>query len=121
MTPRAFRSKTRRRVADFPTSFWGGWIVVITVTSFLALLGLVIDIYRSGGEDNAHEVWDETLREGARRAPIWWFWFILGLMSISVIYVMLYPALGTYQGALRWSQESQIADRFARYEAYFGP
>ena len=108
-------------MADLPSEFWGGWIVAITVTSFLALVWFVIDIYRAGGDGNEHEVWDETLREGAKPAPIWWFWFILGLMAVSVIYVMLYPALGTYRGALNWSQESQIADRFTDYEARFGP
>ena len=107
-------------MADLPSSFWGGWIVAITVTTFLSLIWLVIDVYRSGGDGNEHEVWDETLREGAKPAPIWWFWFILGLMAVSVIYVMLYPALGTYRGALNWSQESQIADRFENYEARFG-
>jgi cytochrome c oxidase cbb3-type subunit 3 len=107
-------------VADLPSHFWGGWIVAITVTTFFALLWFVIDVYRAGGEGNEHEVWDETLREGAKPAPIWWFWFILGLMSVSVIYVIFYPALGRYRGALNWSQESQIADRFANYEARFG-
>jgi cytochrome c oxidase cbb3-type subunit 3 len=105
-----------------PTEFWGGWIVAITVTTFIALLWFVIDIYRGDSEgDNEHEVWDETLREGAKPAPIWWFWFILGLMTVSVIYVMLYPGLGTWRGALEWSQGSQIADRFADYETRFGP
>jgi len=108
-------------VADLPSNFWSGWIVAITVTSFVALVWFVIDIYRPGGGGNEHEVWDETLREGAKPAPIWWFWLILGLMAVSVIYVILYPALGTYRGALNWSQESQIADRFANYEAHFGP
>jgi cytochrome c oxidase cbb3-type subunit III len=108
-------------VADLPSNFWGGWIVAITVTSFFALLWLIIDIYRPGGDGNEHEVWDATLREGTKPVPIWWFWFILALMSISVIYVILYPALGRFSGALHWSQESQIADRFADYEAHFGP
>ncbi len=108
-------------MADMPTEFWGGWIVAITVTTFIALLWFVIGVYRGGGDHDAHEVWDETLREGARPAPIWWFWFILALMTASVIYVMLYPGLGTWRGALEWSQGSQITDRFAEYDARFGP
>jgi cytochrome c oxidase cbb3-type subunit 3 len=104
-----------------PTEFWGGWIVAITVTTFIALVWFVIDVYRGGGDDHAHEVWDETLREGARPAPIWWFWFILALMTVSVVYVMLYPGLGTWRGALHWSQGSHIAGRFDDYEATFGP
>jgi hypothetical protein len=80
-------------VADLPSEFWGGWIVAITVVSFISLLWLIIDVYRGGPGGNEHLVWDETLREGAKPAPIWWFWFILALMTISVVYVILYPGL----------------------------
>jgi len=103
-----------------PSDFWGGWIVAITVTTFLALLWFVIDVYRGRDEQAEHEVWDETLREGARPAPIWWFWFILALMTVSVIYVMLYPGLGTYRGVLEWSQAGEISERQADYDARFG-
>ena len=108
-------------MADMPTEFWSGWIVAITVTTFLALLWFVIDVYRGGDEHHEQEVWDETLREGAKPAPIWWFWFILALMTVSVIYVMLYPGLGSWRGTLGWSQGGHIAERFAAYDAEFGP
>jgi cytochrome c oxidase cbb3-type subunit 3 len=109
-------------MADMPSQFWAGWIVVITVTGFVALIWLVVDIYRDGdlGDEVKDEVWDETLREGARPAPIWWFWFILALMIVSVVYVMLYPGLGAYQGVLKWSQGGRIAERFVDYETQFG-
>jgi cytochrome c oxidase cbb3-type subunit 3 len=109
-------------MADMPSQFWAGWIIVITVTSFIGLIWFVRDVYRSGDQDagTEDEVWDETLREGARPAPVWWFWFILALMTVSVVYVMLYPGLGAYQGVLRWSQGSRIAERFVDYEAQFG-
>jgi cytochrome c oxidase cbb3-type subunit 3 len=107
-------------VADLPSEFWGGWIVAITVVSFISLLWLIIDVYRGGPDGNEHLVWDETLREGARPAPIWWFWFILALMTISVVYVMLYPGLGTYRGALGWSMGGRIEERFVDYEGQFG-
>ena len=107
-------------MADLPSEFWGGWIATITVASFVALLWLVIDVYRSGPDGNEQQVWDETLREGAKPAPIWWFWFILALMTISVIYVMLYPGLGTWRGALGWSMGGRIEERFVDYEGQFG-
>ena len=87
---------------------------------FHSLLWLIIDVYRGGPDGNEHLVWDETLREGARPAPIWWFWFILALMTISVVYVMLYPGLGTYRGALGWSMGGRIEERFVDYEGQFG-
>lgn len=107
-------------MADLPSEFWGGWIAAITVASFVALLWFIIDVYRSGPDGNEQQVWDETLREGAMPAPIWWFWFILVLMMISLFYVMLYPGLGRYQGALGWSMGGRIEERFVDYEQQFG-
>ena len=107
-------------MADLPSDFWGGWIAAITVAGFFALLWLVIDVYRSGPDGNEQQVWDETLREGARPAPIWWFWFILALMIISAIYVMLYPGLGTWRGALGWSMAGRMEERFVDFEGQFG-
>jgi cytochrome c oxidase cbb3-type subunit 3 len=107
-------------VADLPSEFWGGWIVAITVASFFALLWFIVDVYRSGPDGNERLVWDETLREGDKPAPIWWFWFILALMTISVVYVMLYPGLGSWRGALGWSMGGRIEERFVDYEGQFG-
>ena len=107
-------------MADLPSEFWGGWIVAITVLSFLALLWFIVDVYRSGPDGNEQLVWDETLREGNKPAPIWWFWFILALMTVSVVYVMLYPGLGRWRGALAWSMGGRIEERFVDYEGQFG-
>jgi cytochrome c oxidase cbb3-type subunit 3 len=108
-------------VADLPSDFWGGWIALITIASFVALLWLVIDIYRAGSDpEDVHAVWDENLREGTKPAPLWWFWFILALMSLSVVYLMLYPGLGTWRGALGWSQAGHYDAREADYQRSFG-
>ena len=107
-------------MADLPSDFWGGWIVAITVLSFVALLWLIIDVYRGVHDGNEHLVWDETLREGSKPAPIWWFWFILALMTVSVIYVMLYPGLGTFRGTLGWSMNARIEERFVDFDGQFG-
>jgi cytochrome c oxidase cbb3-type subunit 3 len=101
--------------------FWAGWVVVITVVSALGLLWLVLSIYfNRDAADSPDQVWDETLREGAAPAPLWWFWFIVALLAASVIYLMLYPGLGTHRGVLQWSQGGQIAASRARFEESFG-
>ena len=41
-------------------------------------------------------------------------------MVFSVIYLMLYPGLGSYQGALKWSQGGRLNESLAQYEAEFG-
>ncbi len=109
-------------MADMPTDFWGGWIAVITVVSLAALCWFVFSIYFSanGQDEGEAQVWDETLGEGSNPAPMWWFWLILSLMVFSVIYLMLYPGLGSYSGALKWSQGGRLDESFASYKQDFG-
>jgi cytochrome c oxidase cbb3-type subunit 3 len=109
-------------MANLPSDFWSGWIVVITVVSLLGLAWLVYSVYFSRGADAAaaHQIWDETLREGTAPAPLWWFWLIVALLAVTVVYLILYPGLGSYRGTLRWSQGGRIAESTQRYEGEFG-
>lgn len=108
-------------MADMPTDFWGGWIAVMTLVSLVALGWLVFSVYFStnGDKEEAH-VWDETLEEGSNPAPMWWFWLILLLMVFSVVYLMLYPGLGSYSGVLQWSQGGRLDESFVSYGEKFG-
>jgi cytochrome c oxidase cbb3-type subunit 3 len=110
-------------MASVATGFWAGWVVTITLVSAIGLVWLVASVYRAPDDsaEVASHVWDETLREGTTPAPLWWFWMILALLAVSVVYLILYPGLGAYAGALRWSQGGQMADAVASYEETFGP
>jgi cytochrome c oxidase cbb3-type subunit 3 len=109
-------------MTNLPSDFWAGWITVITVVSLIGLAWLVYSVYFVNRSDTGveHQVWDETLREGTAAAPLWWFWLIVALLAITVVYLMLYPGLGSYRGALEWSQGGRIAESAERYEAEFG-
>lgn len=110
-------------MADMPTDFWSGWIVLLTVVSFAALGWLLYGVYFADDGDTPaeHTVWDGNLREGAAPAPMWWFWLIFVLMIASVIYLMLYPGLGSYSGALQWSQGGRLNESIALYDNEFDP
>lgn len=110
-------------MADMPTDFWSGWIIVLTVVSFVGLGWLLYSVYFSENGDlpAEHTVWDQNLREGAEPAPMWWFWLIFVLMIVSVVYLMLYPGLGSYSGALQWSQGGRLSDSVALYDNEFEP
>ena len=45
-------------MADMPTDFWSGYIVVITVVTFIGLAWFVANVYFSAGDDS--EVEDQT-------------------------------------------------------------
>lgn len=105
-------------MADLPADFWSGWIILLFVVGFIGLGWLVLSVYfLPSAHDHGSEepVWDDTLREGSSPAPVWWFWMILAAMVFSVIYLMLYPGLGSYAGALKWSQGGQVQDHTRDY------
>lgn len=110
-------------MADMPTSFWAGWIVVLTLVSFAGLGWLIFSAYftkETYAETAEEPIWDENLREGSNPAPMWWFWLIFSAMVFSVIYLMLYPGLGSFAGALKWSQGGRLNDSIVAYQVEFG-
>lgn len=106
---------------DMPSDFWSGWIIVLTVTSVGGLLWFVFSLYFGSGGPTHEEspVWDETLTEGEHPAPMWWFWTMLAALVFSVIYLMLYPGLGSFSGYFKWSQSHDIEHGQARFETAF--
>lgn len=110
-------------MADLPGAFWAGWIAVITVVSLVGLAWLVYSLYfsaPSAEEEGQDQVWDENLEEGANPAPMWWFWLIFALLVFSAVYLILYPGLGSYAGALQWSQGSRLEQSFEKFSSEFG-
>lgn len=113
-------------MADLPNDFWSGWIIVITTVSLVVLAWLVLSIYFSPGakavekkDEEQEPVWDDDLREGHSAPPLWWFWFIFAAMIFTVVYLMLYPGMGNFKGALNWSQDSRVESSYANYRDRF--
>jgi cytochrome c oxidase cbb3-type subunit 3 len=109
-------------MADLPTQFWSGWIIVITIVSLVALVWLLLSVYFAPVQESEGptDTWDETLQEGFAAAPLWWFWLTVALLAFSVIYLMLYPGLGSFRGALAWSQGGELAERTEAFVQQFG-
>ncbi len=107
---------------ELPSDFWTGWIATITVASLIGLGWLVYSIYFSTDTpaEQTPPVWDGDLREGEHPAPMWWFWLIFVSLVISVVYLMLYPGLGSYAGALKWSQGGELGASIRAFETEFG-
>ena len=106
-------------MADLPQDFWAGWVTLITLISLGGMSWLVYSVYFSQGHDKPSPVWDENLSEGTNPAPMWWFWFIFSLLIVMVIYLMLYPGLGSYKGVLNWSQGGRLEQSYETYDAKF--
>ncbi|MFK7816848.1 MAG: cytochrome-c oxidase, cbb3-type subunit III [Gammaproteobacteria bacterium] len=110
-------------MADMPTDFWAGWVIALTSVSLLGLCWLVYSIYFSANREKQEQspVWDETLSEGDNPAPMWWFWMTLAALVTTVVYLILYPGLGSFSGTLKWSSHGRLDHSFANYENKFLP
>lgn len=68
------------------------------------------------GETTGH-VWDGDIREYNKPLPRWW----LGLFVLTVVfgltYLALYPGLGNYEGANKWSQVKQYQQQSEKADA----
>jgi len=77
-----------------------------------------------GGADTGH-VWDKDLREYNNPLPRWWLWLFYITIVFSVIYLALYPGLGSFTGIKGWTQAGQYvqqrAEADARAAAYLAP
>ncbi len=60
-------------MANMPSDFWSGWIILITLVSFIGLGWVVLSIYflPSGKNEEGDEpVWDSDVLEGSDSPPL---------------------------------------------------
>jgi cytochrome c oxidase cbb3-type subunit III len=102
-------------MSDFVSSFWSIYVAVLTVASILAcaLLLKVMSTRRAtpGAKPELHgHVWDEDLQEYNNPLPRWWMWLFYITIVFALVYLFLYPGLGSFAGYLRWSTAANHAE-----------
>ena len=95
-------------MSDFVNEFWHWYVVLIVLLSIIAcgVFLWVQSTHHAGHEqttDTTGHVWDETLEEYNNPLPRWWMWLFYGTVVFALVYVVLYPALGRFQGVFGWS------------------
>ncbi|HLS86589.1 MAG TPA: cytochrome-c oxidase, cbb3-type subunit III [Burkholderiales bacterium] len=109
----------------FVSGFWDLYIAVVSVVSIVAcaLFLRSQSIRRKKGEAVATtgHVWDEDLAEYNNPLPSWWRWLFYITVAFALVYLVLYPGLGSWRGTLGWSQVGQFERELERAEARFGP
>ena len=98
-------------MSDFTSNFWSLYVAGITLVSIIACLLL---LWFSGkaramtADDNTTgHVWDGDLREMNNPLPRWWAWLFVLTTLFALVYLALYPGLGTYAGKLGWTSLGQ--------------
>ncbi len=114
-------------MADFIAPYWS---LIIAATTLLSLLALLLFLRvnsrgRGAGEEpqEPEHVWDGDLRELNNPLPQWWLNLFYLTIFFGIAYLLLYPGLGSFNGLLQWSQQSQYDDEISaakeRYDTIF--
>jgi cytochrome c oxidase cbb3-type subunit 3 len=118
-------------MSDFYSGFWDWYIAVISIVSvvgcgvFLWMQGrhkITVKLDAKGDPETTGHVWDGDLQEFNNPMPRWWIWLFYITVIFSVLYLILYPGLGTqWAGVLKWTQTGQYQAEVKAAEARFGP
>jgi len=117
-------------MADFTSEFWSLYIVVLTMLGIAGCAVLLwaqskVKIEHRPGEDGqvgtTGHSWDEGLTELNNPMPRWWMWLFYITIVFSVVYLMLYPGLGSFAGKLGWQSTGQYQAELKKADAEYGP
>ncbi len=113
-------------MSDFTSDIWTVYIAVITLLSIVACAVLLMTYSRrrvaSGAEvGTTGHTWDGDLAEWNNPLPRWWMWMFYLTIIFSIVYLALYPGLGTYAGVFGWSSRNQYEDEQRQAAREFGP
>lgn len=103
------------------------FIVVLNIVGTLLLIQFTRRIkvgdeqhsYKDGELIAGHNV--DGIQELNNPLPRWWLWKFYILIAFGVVYLVLFPGLGSYKGTLGWTSAGQHAEEVAAAEAEYGP
>lgn len=113
-------------MSDFVSEFWNFYVVGIVLASVIAC-GVVlwsqskVKAAPAGKIETTGHVWDETLEEYNNPLPRWWMWLFYITVVFALVYLVLYPGLGRFQGILGWSSVGQYKTEVQKADAQYGP
>jgi cytochrome c oxidase cbb3-type subunit 3 len=111
-------------MSHFTSDFWDLYIALIALVSIVACaVFLKSQSVRKapGSADTTGHTWDEDLAEYNNPLPRWWSWLFYLTIAFSILYLILYPGLGSWPGTLGWTQVSQLEQETAAADRQFGP
>jgi cytochrome c oxidase cbb3-type subunit 3 len=111
---------------EFFTPFWSWWIIGFTVAGiigcFILIRWLTTEKLIPGKKyETVGHVWDGDLSELNTPLPSWWLNMFYITLVFGIIYLILYPGLGSFKGVLGWTDTKQYEREMAKADAEYGP
>jgi len=112
-------------MSDFASSFWEFYIGMITLVSIVACAVLLQTMstrrVSGGAAETTGHTWDEDLGEYNNPLPRWWIWLFYITIVFGLVYLVLYPGLGSYSGSFKWTSVGQYQAEVKQAGEQYGP
>lgn len=113
-------------MADFNSEFWSWFIIAIVLGGIVWLIVLLKintkgKLPEGGEAKSTGHVWDENIEELNTPLPRWWLYMFYITIVFGVVYLILYPGLGSFPGLLGWTQSSQYEKEISKADEEYGP
>ena len=103
-------------MSDFLNAGWSTYITLVSLLGIIWCIWLLFSqrsvavTYEADGtvQDTGH-IWDEDLRELNHPLPRWWMWMFLLSCGFALVYLVLYPGLGSFTGILGYSSQKALS------------
>lgn len=96
-------------------------IAAVTLLNIAGALWLLWRTSKRHGDETVGattgHVWDGDLRELNNPLPRWWLWLFIITVIFGLIYLVLYPGLGSFKGSRNWTALEQYREQSAQAEA----
>lgn len=102
-------------MSDFFSSGWSAYIALVSLVGIVWCVWLLFSqrkakvVHTADGAvaDTGH-VWDGDLRELNNPLPRWWMWMFLLSCVFGLVYLVLFPGLGSFPGVLGYSTDGSL-------------
>ena len=112
-------------MSDFTSGFWEFYVGIITVVSILACAVLLHTMSTrrvpGGTTQTTGHMWDEDLGEYNNPLPRWLIWLFYATIVFGLVYLVLYPGLGSYSGSTKWTSRGQYEEEVKQASEQYGP
>jgi cytochrome c oxidase cbb3-type subunit 3 len=117
-------------MSDFTSGFWNIYIAMLTILGIAGCALLLwsqsrtrVAIVRdaNGQAESTGHAWDEGLVELNNPMPRWWMWMFVLSILFGILYLFLYPGLGTFAGKLGWQSRGEYQAELAIADAQYKP
>ncbi len=113
-------------MSDFISEFWSYFVAGITAASVIWIAWFVkgqttSKLAPGQKAEVIQKAWDGDLQELNNPLPRWWLYLFYITIVFAIIYLVLYPGMGSYKGIYGWSSRGQLQEEQNLAAQKYGP